>query len=235
MRRHGFTLIELLVVIGIIAALAALLMPALSASRRQAQAVQCLSNLRQLAVAAHAYAANHAGTLPIAYDGASDWDFRTERDVSGTFVVTPGILWQGSGHAQVQQCPSFDGRSNTLADPFTGYNYNVSYLGGGVYETIPAPSKLSRVRDASGTAMFGDGQWGGGANKFMRSPSPGPSDAQFVARFAGTQGYRHGGRTAVAFVDAHAELWAPRHGAALPGVAPGCGFLSEDNALYDLR
>jgi len=55
---HGFTLIELLVVIGIIGVLVALLLPALSAARRHARAVQCGSNLRQVTMALINYAAD---------------------------------------------------------------------------------------------------------------------------------------------------------------------------------
>src|SRR5438034_10320269 len=60
----GFTLIELLVVIAIIVLLAALLLPALAAAREAGRKASCLSNLRQIGIALHAYASDSDGKIP---------------------------------------------------------------------------------------------------------------------------------------------------------------------------
>src|SRR5437899_2370571 len=63
--RRGFTLIELLVVIAVIAVLAAILIPALTAARDQAWRVACANNGRTLAMAAIAYAGDNTKILPM--------------------------------------------------------------------------------------------------------------------------------------------------------------------------
>jgi prepilin-type N-terminal cleavage/methylation domain-containing protein/prepilin-type processing-associated H-X9-DG protein len=83
MRRAGFTLIELLVAITIIATLLAILLPALSASRRQTRTVVCDSNLRQLAFALTVYD-HENGTFPYGFDDSTHGTTRPPGGYPGT-------------------------------------------------------------------------------------------------------------------------------------------------------
>ena len=274
-RKYAFTLIELLVVVAIITLLVSILLPSLARAREQARGTVCLSNLRQMLIAGHAYTAVHAGRFPIYHDTVTvpdftfvgydqrieyAWDYtRIEDATTGTVTVRPGLLWQGRGNVQVHQCPSFDGAANWSDDPYTGYNYNASYVGtfrkrrrqsvsadGSVvprWEIAVNPARTSDIRSPARCAVFGDGHYLGGANKFMRSPwggEHGARDTWFtVGRGAGAQGFRHLGRTNVGFADGHAapvaERFTDTYDTEKANLGPQDGFLSSGNRLYELR
>jgi prepilin-type N-terminal cleavage/methylation domain-containing protein/prepilin-type processing-associated H-X9-DG protein len=80
----GFTLIELLVVIAIIAILAALLLPALSKAKEKAQAISCLSNMKQLQLVWMLYADDNDSKCP---------PNATSQTANGTTVGEPGNPW----------------------------------------------------------------------------------------------------------------------------------------------
>lgn len=249
---RAFTLLELLAVLFCVVLLMSLLLPVLKQARAEGQSVLCLSNLRQCALAASAYTSGYDGFYPMAYRTSVSpdwsriqtiaWDYITTQewtDGRATKSYEPGILWQNGDSSEIQQCPGFRGADNAGGEPFTGYNYNTSYIGHGSSESIPKPAKYYQVRNPARTALFGDGQYGEGANKFMRAPWANPGDSSFSGRYAGTQGFRHRGKTNAAFCDGHAETLTKCYTETYPEdqkmIAEGTGFLSPDNRLYDLN
>ncbi len=244
----AFSLLELLVVIAVIGTLTAVLVPALAIARQQGRGLVCRSNLRQFMVAAQIYTQDNDGFFPIAYlfrishplVVSYAWDFTSTKDWdAGTEQVSPGVLWQGETNEKIQQCPSFSGAGNWLSDPYTGYNYNTSHIGGfGSGAAFVPSARESDVRAPYGCAAFGDGGIESGANKFMRSPWPTERDG-FSERYAGTQHYRHLGRTNIAWCDGSASstplLFTETDAAGIDRIAEGTGFLSADNSAYDLK
>jgi prepilin-type N-terminal cleavage/methylation domain-containing protein len=69
---RAFTLVELLVVLGIIAVLAALLLPGLSRGKESGKATACLSNLRQCGIALQLYVQDNQNKLPEMRDKSLD-------------------------------------------------------------------------------------------------------------------------------------------------------------------
>ena len=94
--RKAFTLVELLVVIGIIAVLISILLPTLRGVRRQANQLQCSSNMRQLSMAMLMYIQDNKGRLPAAefstISGAYPYGWWWPNElVRGKYINAPGL------------------------------------------------------------------------------------------------------------------------------------------------
>ncbi len=98
---RAFTLIELLVVVAVIAALIALVLPALAGSRRLARSARCLSNLRQITMAVENARRDHKLACPPAF---------VDLDIpAGEGTVCPDDPWHGG----------MTGNGVPAADPFS--------------------------------------------------------------------------------------------------------------------
>ncbi len=200
--RKGFTLIELLVVIAIIAILAAILFPVFARAREKARQSNCLSNLKQLGLAALMYAQDYDEQLP--YD---DLDYNGSGDENAGDGTWRGMLRPYCKNVQMFFCPSkkitssvFDGRWNDYGRN-AGYGMNVAHWVAGSH-TPPYGKALAEVEDSSACILFTES--GGGH-------SIGNTDGIDAVRWIPTAEWatRHNDGSNYAFIDGHAKWLKP--------------------------
>lgn len=107
---RAFTVIELLIVVGIIGALLAITLPALSSSREASRRVTCANNLRQIGIALQAYH-EQKGTFP---PGGIEWrsgNNTKQRQLAWSVFVLP-FLEQQSVYDQLDLDQAFDSPAN---------------------------------------------------------------------------------------------------------------------------
>ena len=109
----GFTLIELLVVVAIIALLISILLPSLGAARKQARAVKCAANLRDVGQAFGIYLTENNAVYPPGYIYPYDWqgnyDFGNQPpDHPFGYLHWSWFLYQsGNVKPDIFTCPEF--------------------------------------------------------------------------------------------------------------------------------
>lgn len=164
-RTQAFTLIELLVVMAIIAILAALVLPALSSSLEVSRRAACASNIRQLAIANHTYAADHQTFVAAAADvwsgNRTRWHgARNSSGASFDSSLGPLAAYLGSD-GRVKQCPSFRPDEKGFEAGCGGYGYNVRGVGSqayllGSYAGAMTGMPPDQIANPAGTVMFAD-------------------------------------------------------------------------------
>src|SRR5574340_1089016 len=118
-KKSGFTLIELLVVIAIIAILAAMLFPVFARARESARKIQCLSNVKNIAMAVQIYlsdfdrfpAGEHRADAIAYFDGApgggeDPWEGCVKVFQANPYLRWPVVFDEYVKNRDVWRCPS---------------------------------------------------------------------------------------------------------------------------------
>lgn len=227
-QRQGFTLVELLVVIAVIAVLAALLLPALSQSKQTAQRIKCVSNLRQLSLAAQMYFDDNEGRTFSYMDGATNggvvyWFGWLQNGSEGDreFDATYGVLFPYLLGRGVEICPSVNYGDASFKLKATGAAYGYGYNRHLASAVGQPPFSIAKLRDTSAIGLFADAAQ---INDFLPPASPDqPMLEEFYyvdwstspASYPNAH-FRHQQRANVAFVDGHVGREQPASGSIDP-------------------
>lgn len=189
----NFTLIELLVVIGIIAILAAMLLPALNKARDRAKAIACTNQLKQLGTAFVMYASDNDGWF--SFTSSYGWAVPLCPYLGIKKDTEAKIGTHINDTITVFTCPSAFGNHQAAVKHRT---YSKSYYIGA--EHLPHPDwNIPRiVNSSSETCVAGDGWWYKAKNWW---------DLEMY--YSHLPEFTHSGRANILFGDMHVDLLSP--------------------------
>lgn len=165
-RRSGFTLIELLVVITIIAILAAILFPVFAQARESARKASCLSNEKQIGMAAMMYMEDYDGALFHHHEG---WVLDDGTQLSTLPATVEGCVGGGQGNSNAEKpwmlffqpylknravgfCPAdTEPRSRQITTDLLAYNGGITNIG---TECAVAPQGEQCLAEKEHTTMW---------------------------------------------------------------------------------
>ena len=125
-RGRGFTLTELLVVVCVVAVVAVLLLPGLAASKRKNEKINCINNLKQIALASRIWEGNNSDKYPMQLAVTNEAMIKLISDGNAY------VLWQTMsnvlGTPKILVCPADKQRTAAVSFTQNFSDANLSYF-----------------------------------------------------------------------------------------------------------
>ena len=167
--RCSFTLIELLVVVAIIGVLSALLLPAISGVRDNANMTKCIGNLKSIGQAIALYAGDNDNFMPFVGDpNGPTWDTKLLPYVENSTAIfhCPSDSWLSADPAKKPRTYAVNGGYNywdAHGLPFGSFNYSYNVADGSPHKLsnlTPYGSRLILVGERPGDSAINRGYVG---------------------------------------------------------------------------